>query len=713
MKKFLLTIVLVFAYGFSVYAYYEKNYPITVTQPDGTVVHCFTTGDEFYRWVHDENGFTLIRDPQTGIVVYARLENDELISSGYRVGSIDPVSIGLTPWQIISAEKRTQLRSDFLKPISEKPMREGFQPSRSGQNNGTLNNLVIYVRFSDEDEFPPKGEKYNDFFNKDEPGKSSMYAYFKAFSGERTFIPSTFYPISSGSAIISYQDIHPRSYYQPYDATTNPNGYHGGDNGNERTTREHQLCKRAVEAVESVIPEDLDLDFNGDGYVDNICFLVSGSPGAWASLLWPHRWALYTDYVSIHGIQVWDFNLLIETHLDGAGPSVLSHEMFHTLSAPDLYRYSDNTIDPVGSWDLMCANANPPQSATAWVKYKYGGWIDNIPEITESGVYTLHNIWNETNNAYKIKSPNSSTEFFVIEYRDKNVYWDSGLPGSGLLVSRINTLVDGNSQGPPDEVYVFRPGGYTTTTPGNLNAAHFSNNVGRTVFNNVSNPPCFLSDNTPGDIALLFNQSEIGGETILFEVDFSMINTALHVTPDNLNFPNIPVGITSEPQTITVSGTGLKYEVLYEKSGTNNELFTIEETDWNPATGGTLSVRFTPNTVKVYTSKITISSMGATPKTISLKGSGSSVAIDEQTAPNITIYPNPTTGELKIMNNEQLTMNNVEIFDVYGRKIFNFQLSTFNSIDISDLPVGLYFARIRTENGVITRKIIKKPVSTY
>jgi hypothetical protein len=45
------------------------------------------------------------------------------------------------------------------------------------------------------------------------------------------------------------------------------------------------------------------------------------------------------------------------------------------------------------------------------------------------------------------------------------------------------------------------------------------------------------------------------------------------------------------------------------------------------------------------------------------------ISIIENRAANVVkLYPNPTTGELTI-NNEQLTMNNIEIFDVYGRKV--------------------------------------------
>ena len=66
----------------------------------------------------------------------------------------------------------------------------------------------------------------------------------------------------------------------------------------------------------------------------------------------------------------------------------------------------------------------------------------------------------------------------------------------------------------------------------------------------------------------------------------------------------------------------------------------------------------------------------------------------------IAVYPNPTTGQLT-MDNGQLTINGVELFDVYGRKLF------LRSYDLTDFPAGVYFLKITTENGIITKKIIK------
>ena len=55
----------------NVHAAYLRNIPMTVTQPDGTILQCFASGDEFFNYLHDADGFTIIQHPQTGYYVYA------------------------------------------------------------------------------------------------------------------------------------------------------------------------------------------------------------------------------------------------------------------------------------------------------------------------------------------------------------------------------------------------------------------------------------------------------------------------------------------------------------------------------------------------------------------------------------------------------------------------------------------------------------------
>jgi len=312
-------------------------------------------------------------------------------------------------------------------------------------------------------------------------------------------------------------DENPRGYYCVY-SPSNPIGY---TNDSQRTQREQQMLMRAVNAVSSQIPTSLVIDGDNDGYVDNVCFIIQGSPQGWAELLWPHRWVLYAVNAYIHGARVWDFNFQLENSLFSSGASVLAHEMFHSLGAPDLYRYSDNTITPIGSWDLMASNTNPPQHMSAWMKYRYGQWLPNIPEITASGTYTLSPVaGSATNNFYRLPSWRTG-EYYVLEYRKPSGSYDHTLPGTGLLAYRLDISETGNAQGPPDELYIYRPYGTDTTTNGALSMAAFSQQSGRTEISEATSPHGFMSDNSSGGL----NVYDIGfaGDTISFKVKISDI----------------------------------------------------------------------------------------------------------------------------------------------------------------------------------------------
>ena len=246
---------------------------------------------------------------------------------------------------------------------------------RDAPTNGTINNLVIFIRFSGESEFGQNISVYDGWFNS---GTNSQKNYYLEASYNQLTVNTTFYPLAQNNLVVSWQDSHPRAYFQPYNATTNPTGYNGDD---ERRNREFTLLQNAVAAVASQVPASLNIDSDGDDNVDNVVFIVSGSAGEWSSLLWPHRWAIYDRYVYLNGKRVYDFNFQLKDFLTSRGVGVICHEFFHTLGAPDLYHYTGNGIDPAGSWDLMCSDQNPPQYMTAFMKWKYGNWIAAIPTI--------------------------------------------------------------------------------------------------------------------------------------------------------------------------------------------------------------------------------------------------------------------------------------------------------------------------------------------
>jgi hypothetical protein len=83
------------------------------------------------------------------------------------------------------------------------------------------------------------------------------------------------------------------------------------------------------------------------------------------------------------------------------------------------------------------------------------------------------------------------------------------------------------------------------------------------------------------------------------------------------------------------------------------------------------------------------------------------VGIENIEMATVKIYPNPTTGILRIENGE-LKIEDIAISDIFGKiqKIENWK--TESTIDISHLPAGVYFVKISTEVGEVTRKVLKE-----
>ncbi|MBR4919352.1 MAG: fibronectin type III domain-containing protein [Bacteroidales bacterium] len=71
------------------------------------------------------------------------------------------------------------------------------------------------------------------------------------------------------------------------------------------------------------------------------------------------------------------------------------------------------------------------------------------------------------------------------------------------------------------------------------------------------------------------------------------------------------------------------------------------------------------------------------------------------------LYPNPTTGKFRIENSE-LMIENVEVYDVYGKLIMTMKVGDNSvNIDLSGNASGVYFARVITEMGTETLRVIK------
>ena len=76
----------------------------------------------------------------------------------------------------------------------------------------------------------------------------------------------------------------------------------------------------------------------------------------------------------------------------------------------------------------------------------------------------------------------------------------------------------------------------------------------------------------------------------------------------------------------------------------------------------------------------------------------------------LRVYPNPTTGQLTIGISD-MRFSDMRLFDMMGRQILIGQSEIGQSeigIDVSTLSQGVYFVKIETDNGIVTRKFVKE-----
>lgn len=498
-----------------------KNVKKILTQPDGTELHCFASGDEFYNRLHDNEGYTIVQ-AENGYFVYATTNaSGEIIATQHIAGKSDPKSLGLTPHIMIPQE-------EYLKRRSK--MEVSKNRDLSGLNHGIYNNIVVFIKFNGDSDFRTTQTEIDSMFNYNGYYDISMNNYFKKATYNQLAMNSYCYPKADGDKVLAYEDIYPRKYYMPYNEKTNPDGYK--EEENERGEREFALLKRAIEYIADEVPDTLNIDRNEDGLVDNVIFVVKGNVGDWSDLLWPHMWELHGEEAYIHNKRVLGFNFQLETSTYFT-VSTLCHEMAHSLGFPDLYHYEPryDYLSPTGPWDLMCNNSQPPQHTGTYMKYKYGTWIEEIPEIGY-GTYTIEaNSWEGgRRNCYKIPTSDPN-QFYLVEYRNKDNIFEKGLPEGGLLIYRLDTRYNGcihyNGKNILDELYIFRPGG-THNSDGKINMAAFHADQNKTEFNKNTDPRPFLNLNVKDDNINICNISARGDK-----MTFSYLPANSDIIPSN------------------------------------------------------------------------------------------------------------------------------------------------------------------------------------
>lgn len=276
-----------------------------------------------------------------------------------------------------------------------------------------------------------------------------------------------FYDQSNGTYNPQFDIVGPVTLAYDY-------AHYGYNVGGKNTAGAGLMVTEACDSVNRKFPEVnfADYDLDNDGKVDMVYLLFAGfgendppeqdiisDPD---NLPWPHYWNINSaGYGSnrnvFDGKQIYAYE--ISNELDGlyssntekviAGIGVVCHEFSHGLGLPDLYATEVSaTHKLLGSWDIMCNgpynnDMHTPPSFSAYERF-FMGWLEPTL-ITEPDDLQLEHIAT-SNQAYLISetdehnmngvNPNPNV-FYLLENRQLKG-WDIGVPGNGMLLTRIN-----------------------------------------------------------------------------------------------------------------------------------------------------------------------------------------------------------------------------------------------------------------------------------
>jgi M6 family metalloprotease-like protein len=443
-----LTIALLITIGASdAFAISASPKPFAVEQPDGEEITLQMRGDEYFHWLEDVDGFTVIR--HDGWFVYGlRGANGEMEPTDLKPGRDNPQAFALTRGERPSAAVQNRTRA-----LMADGQGGGTSAPAATTTSGQLKNLVVLMRFSNH-------------ATRVLPSVSNFDVLMNAVGGDPVLAPTgsvrdyyqeTSYGILTlDSTVVAWIDLPNTEAY-----------YANGDSG--LTTKTHEALKYALDVLDNDPTFSfLDFDQDGDNLIDAITFLHSGYGAEWGGTsadganylnrIWSHKWAIspYPGWTGSEGVRVYEYH--ISPGIWGTSGSaigrigVICHETGHFLGLPDLYD-TDSAGSGIGSYGLMAnswgfdSSQKYPPLMCAWSKITLGWLTPTL--ITGAGSFTL-NQSQATAEAYRINLGYPSNEYLLIENRQP-VGFEAVMPQGGLAIFHIDDQAGFNTEGYPGQ----------------------------------------------------------------------------------------------------------------------------------------------------------------------------------------------------------------------------------------------------------------------
>lgn len=678
---------------------------VTVQQPDGSTLTIRLHGDEWCNFLATSDGYTVVKNQQ-GSYVYATLED----------GQLQPTSLTAH-----DAAERTSEEQAFLSGISKYQAPEmsadvaalrhhvhQLQAQTLAKRRAArydynkFKGLIILVEFNDK---TFSRTDYKDLLT-DMVNKEDYDGYVDAKGVKQQYTGSVrdyFSDNSGGKFKPQFDIVGPVTIdYSQYDA--------------KGTANAAKLVYAAINAADDYV-DFSKYDGDDDGYVDLVFFMFAGNGSEYSGnderLFWPHRSVVYnpTNYqwVKKDGILLRDYASSVELYgwtstpssviIDGIG--TVCHEFSHVLGLPDFYDTdgdgSGGTSNHPAIWSLMASGSyenisRTPVGYSLYERYSVG-FTDEPQKITKAGSYTIEPLPTSMT-GWRIDTPQEN-EFFLLENRQKATKWDAYLPGSGMLVHRVDftnstvwslTTANGNkvNADPKHNYYeVVRAGGAGKSgTASDL----FPGSAKVTTLNNSTKPANLLSWAGKETQWGLKNIKMTDG-VITFDIEDTYVLVGLTL-PTTLK---VPVGVT---RSIDFEATPSYAHYTLTWKSDNEGVATVDQK--GQVTG-----------VSAGTCKITVTSDN---------GLEASCDVTVETLDNVAV----DEFKKKDVNTEaMLQLTNAEVLYVYDKTIYLrdakgcIMLSnTGLSVKTNDVVNGTIYVKVSTSNDMILAEGIEGVTST-
>lgn len=414
---------------------------LNAVQPDGSTVEVRLFGDEFYMRAETPNGYTVVRDGETGWLCYARYSDtqEELVSTGIPYTGISEVLQRTDFHSRVGSKRQTLPVHRFLDKVNRNYQRlyphstnvasvdlSGAEltvsppdiplPPPTGEVSGEVISLSVVVDFSDAPATMPLSayEGYLNGFDWQQDGNSmSVNRYFHEVSYGKLNVRNIVYGIFRAS----------RTFAQ-YDNMSYGSGA-------------QEILRDVLTKMDNEGFDFSQLTTTPDGTIKALNIIYAGNPKNWAQGMWYHQGWFRFDADGVH----------TERYACGSANAPLdlgltAHENGHMIGNwPDVYLYDGGT-NPVGDFCIMASGGRFPPPPNAAFR-TMAGWTEVVDITGQDG------FWRSTANdstIYKYANGANPAQYYLVEALKKDNWLHKSLPDEGLTIWRVNENGDQQQQ---------------------------------------------------------------------------------------------------------------------------------------------------------------------------------------------------------------------------------------------------------------------------